>query len=130
MVLVVELLLRQMVAAVAVAQHKSAKTLLQAQVALVVQERRSTRLLVAHPCLRVVVAAAVDKPQAVQAVQALVVQVTRQTELQLQQTQQAVVAEQTTQAQAPTVVQESFTFDGRFKKWHTLHKWLAEAFTQ
>jgi len=116
MVLVVELLSRQMVAAVAVAQPKLAKTRLQEQVALVAQAHRSTRLLAAHPCLRAVAAAAVDKLLAARVVQVLVVQVARQAELRQLQTRQAVaVAVKEQAAQALTVVQESFTFDGRFR---------------
>jgi hypothetical protein len=70
-----------------------------------------------------VAAVAVDKPLAARVVQVLVVQVARQAELQLPQTQLVVVAAVKVQAaQALTVVQESFTFDGRFKTWHTLHK--------
>jgi hypothetical protein len=127
---VVVLLLRQTVAVAAVARHRSARTQSQAQAERAEREHRSTPLLAAGRCLRAVAVEAVDKLLAVLAVLLLVVQVARQTELQLLQTRQAVAVEQTTQARAPTVVQESFTFDGRFKKWHTLHKWLAEAFTQ
>jgi hypothetical protein len=98
MVTVAELLLRQMVAAVAVGQPKLVKTLSQLQAEQAEQEQRSIRLLAARHCLRAVAVVAVVQLLAVLAVQALVVQVARQTELQLLQTRQAVVAAQTTQA--------------------------------
>jgi len=78
----------------------------------------------------VVAVVAVVRQLAELGVQGWVVQVARLAEQLQLQTQQAVVAEQTTQAQALMVDPALFTFDGRFETWHTLHRWSVEAFTQ